>query len=86
MGRGAMRCIPLRPTEVGVGPINPYPTVAATGLKSRNRFMNPIMPIEAIAIFMEHTITVLLLCRKRKGKGILEGGSNETLEYVRKNT
>lgn len=70
VGRGAMGCISTRPTVVGVGLINPYPTVAATGLKSRSRFMNPITGIEAIAIFMKHTITALLHWGKRKDKWI----------------
>lgn len=71
MGRGAMRCIPLRPTEVGVGPINPNPIVAAAGLRSRSkiRFINPITRLEAIAMFSKHTITAFAALKNEKGKG-----------------
>ena len=51
MGRGAILCTSTRPNKVGVGPIYPYSIAAATGLKSKRKFVNPLTRIEAIVIF-----------------------------------
>lgn len=52
MGRGAIVCIPTRPNEVGAGPmLYPYSIAAATGLRSKRKFANPLTRIEAIVIF-----------------------------------
>lgn len=52
MGRGAILCIPTRPNEVGACPIlYPYSIAAATGLRSKRKFVNPLTRIEAIVIF-----------------------------------
>lgn len=68
VGRGAMRCIPTRPTEVAVGLIYPYFIAAAAGTKSRSRLINPVRRIEAIVTFKKQITAALLLWRKRKGK------------------
>ena len=78
MGRGAILCTSTRPNEVGVGPIYPYSIAAATGLKSKRKFVNPLTRIEAIVIFdIPGTKNGCFCCpeenRKKKGKQKVEG-------------
>ncbi len=52
VGRGAILCIPTRPNEVGACPVlYPYSIAAATGLRSKRKFVHPLTRIEAIVIF-----------------------------------